>query len=354
MADDSCRKLTETTLLVTCAAGREGDARRELRAALGDIDARPLFLRGNVLVTVRGKTRGEALSALAGAQTRTIARCVPVTVQADLRGDAEPIRALREAALAAVDFRPGDTFRVECRRRGQHSFSSQEVQRQVGLYLEERTPAAFRFEDPDCVVSVDIFQEIAYLGCQPRPEVVHKTITRMRIHAPGMRPLNRAEAKLREALEAFGVVVDASTRALDLGAAPGGWTKVLAERGAEVLAVDPAELAPEVASLPRVTHFRGHAEELLAQPDAGGFDLITNDMNRDPAESATTVRSLLPLLRPPGTVIMTVKFVTRRRRQHIREATDLLRPHFATLQVKRVPHNANETTIFLHHLSSSE
>ena len=40
---------------------------------------------------------------------------------------------------------------------------------------------------------------------------------------------------------------------VDLGAAPGGWTVVLAERGARVIAVDPGRLAPEVARRRGVT-----------------------------------------------------------------------------------------------------
>jgi 23S rRNA (cytidine2498-2'-O)-methyltransferase len=346
MAEADIRRLPETTLLVTCAAGREGEARRELRAIFPGAEARALFLRGNVIATVPEVTVAQAVEALNAAQTHTIGRCVPVRLQADLRHE-DPLTVLQQAALAAADFAPGDTFRVTCDRRGQHSFHSRDVERQVGMYLEAHTPAAFRFEGPDWLVPVEIFQDIAYIGCVHPEHMVHKAITRMRIHAPGQRPLNRAQSKLEEALEAFGVRVDTSTRALDLGAAPGGWTKVLAERGAEVVAVDPAELAPDVAALPRVTHLRGRAEALLGSADLAPFDLIVNDMNTDPRESAAAVRSLLPLLKPGGSVIMTVKFMTARRRIHVREVYDTLRSRFATVREQPMPHNAKETTVLL-------
>jgi tRNA acetyltransferase TAN1 len=183
--------------IVTCAAGQEGPARRELRRLLGEeAEARPLFMKGNLLLTAPTA----APERLASGETRNVARCVPVTVQAAI-GE-EPLAALQESALAAADFQPGDTFRVECKRRGQHGFASQEVQRQIGMYLEQHTPAQFRFEDPDYLVLVEIFQDVAFVGCVRREALVHKEITRMRKYAPGMRPLNRAEGKLREALAA--------------------------------------------------------------------------------------------------------------------------------------------------------
>jgi 23S rRNA (cytidine2498-2'-O)-methyltransferase len=339
--------LEHPTFLVTCAAGREGEARRELRKALGVVEVRSLFLKGNLLLETPGQSGDSVLAFVREAQTQTIGRIVPLSVKAAIGPGVEHLRTLGEAALAATAFRAGDSFKVECKRRGDHAFRSQDVQREVGLYLEAHTPAAFRFEGPDHLVAVEIFQDWAWLGCSARDDVVRKTITKMRIYAPGERPLNRAEKKLREALQAFGVTVEPGTRALDLGASPGGWTKVLAEEGAEVLAVDPAELAPEVVALPNVTHFRGHSQDVLTLPDLGRFALLTNDMNLDPAESAGLLLPLIPLLEPTGAVIMTVKFMTPRREQHVRDALRVLGPHFEAHREKRLPHNAKETTLLL-------
>jgi len=344
---ETLQSLEAPALIVTCASGREGEARRELRKILGDIDARPLYMKGNLLVEVGAGTADGILAALRSAETATIARCVPVTVKASVGPAVGHLQTLRQAAVGLVDFAEGDTFRVACKRRGDHDFSSPDVQREIGLHLEKHTPATFAFDEPDYMLFVEIYQDIAFLGCVPRDRVLVKTITKMRKYAPGQRPLNRAEAKLREALAAFPVTVDRATRALDLGAAPGGWTKVLATQGAQVVAVDPAELAPEVAGLPNVTHFRGRAEEYLEGYPSAAFDLITNDMNCDPVESAELVRSLLPLLAPKGAVIMTVKFMTRNRRKHLRDVTGILRPHFEEFRQKHLPHNARETTLFL-------
>ncbi len=45
--------------------------------------------------------------------------------------------------------------------------------------------------------------------------------------------------------------------AVDVGAAPGGWTRLLARACAPVYAIDPANLDPDVVALPNVVHIKG-------------------------------------------------------------------------------------------------
>jgi 23S rRNA U2552 (ribose-2'-O)-methylase RlmE/FtsJ len=53
------------------------------------------------------------------------------------------------------------------------------------------------------------------------------------------------------------VAVDAgATVAVDVGAAPGGWTKLLAACCDRVIAIDPGALHADVVALPAVTHVR--------------------------------------------------------------------------------------------------
>ena len=59
-------------------------------------------------------------------------------------------------------------------------------------------------------------------------------------------PPNRAYLKLWEALTRLGVHPQPQDRCIDLGASPGGWTWVLAELGASVVAVDKAPLDPRL------------------------------------------------------------------------------------------------------------
>jgi 23S rRNA (cytidine2498-2'-O)-methyltransferase len=110
--------------------------------------------------------------------------------------------------------------------------------------------------------------------------------------------------------------------------------------------VDPADLHPSVEEMSNVTHLRCRAEDL--PEDIGMFDLITNDMNISPTESAEIMNALAELLREGGAAIMTVKFVTRERRRHTREAIGILEEAYTDFKVKRLPHNRNETSVYMH------
>ncbi|MTV24087.1 hypothetical protein FTX61_01425 [Nitriliruptoraceae bacterium ZYF776] len=81
-------------------------------------------------------------------------------------------------------------------------------------------------------------------------------------------PPNRAYLKLWETFARLRRQPGAGDRCLDLGAAPGGWSWLLARSGAEVVAVDKAPLDPEVAALPNVRWEQGSAFAL--EPDAFG------------------------------------------------------------------------------------
>jgi 23S rRNA (cytidine2498-2'-O)-methyltransferase len=75
-------------------------------------------------------------------------------------------------------------------------------------------------------------------------------------------PPSRAYLKLWETFARLRRQPGRGERCLDLGAAPGGWTWLLARTGAEVLAIDRAPLAPEVAGLKNVTVELGSAFSL--------------------------------------------------------------------------------------------
>lgn len=72
-------------------------------------------------------------------------------------------------------------------------------------------------------------------------------------------PPNRAYLKLWEAFTLMGERPKAGELCLDLGASPGGWTWVLQSLGADVVAVDKADLTPQIRKLPRVTALKESA-----------------------------------------------------------------------------------------------
>ncbi len=90
-------------------------------------------------------------------------------------------------------------------------------------------------------------------------------------------PPSRAYLKLWETFARLRRQPGPGERCLDLGAAPGGWTWLLARLGAEVTAVDRAPLAPEVDELANVTWQRGSAFG-LDPADVGPVDWWCSDI----------------------------------------------------------------------------
>ncbi len=95
-------------------------------------------------------------------------------------------------------------------------------------------------------------------------------------------PPNRAYLKLWEALTRAGKVPQSNDLCLDLGASPGGWTWVLANLGTQVISVDKAPLAPDVAALPNVS-VRQHSAFALNPSDVPGATWLFSDIICYPA-----------------------------------------------------------------------
>jgi 23S rRNA (cytidine2498-2'-O)-methyltransferase len=104
--------------------------------------------------------------------------------------------------------------------------------------------------------------------------------TRVRVAADAP---SRAARKLEEALAWIGVAPGPGELCADLGAAPGGWTYVLAERRARVIAVDPAKLRPDLLTRKGVRHVQESA--FTFTPDEP-VDWLFCDMAWRPLEAA--------------------------------------------------------------------
>ena len=155
--------------------------------------------------------------------------------------------------------------------------------------------------------------------------------------------ISRSEFKLLEALEVFNLQLPADGLALDMGAAPGGWTRILAERGLHVIAVDPAELDPRVEVLPNVIHIRTTVENYL--PPRAPFDLILNDMRMDARDSARVMLTTTKFLKPKGFAVMTLKLPEKGMGDVARAALKILGSGYSILGARQLFHNRDEVTV---------
>lgn len=233
----------------------------------------------------------------------------------------------------------------------QRAYSSGKLNKLLAEAIMEETGAVEEIKRPDIVVSLLCTQERAYMGISLARENLSAWPGGMRHFAQTPEQISRAEFKLLEALETFGVTLPTRGRALDLGAAPGGWTRLLLDAGMRVVAVDPAKLDPRLVRRPNLTHYRGYAETYLEEfaDQRQLFDVITNDMRMDAREAARLLLQMRYFLRHDGFIISTLKLPHATASidplRNLREATSLLSRSFDIVQAKQLFHNRQEVTI---------
>jgi 23S rRNA (cytidine2498-2'-O)-methyltransferase len=147
-------------------------------------------------------------------------------------------------------------------------------------------------------------------------------------------PPSRAYLKLWELFSRLQVWPKAGECCIDLGACPGGWTWVLHNLGARVLAVDKAPLAAGAAKLPGVEFRRESAFGVQPEP----VDWLFSDVICYPKRLLELVRRWLPAAR---NMVCTVKFQGKMECAVVRE--------FAAIpgsQLIHLHHNRHELTWF--------
>lgn len=156
--------------------------------------------------------------------------------------------------------------------------------------------------------------------------------------------VSRAEFKLEELFKVF--PLEDGGEALDFGAAPGGWTRILAGRGFRTTAVDPGDLDPRVLRLPGVVHERTTAGNFV-RSGRGRFDLIVNDMKMSPDRSSRLMVDSAAMLKPYGLAITTLKTGSHHVLAQLDEAFAILGAEYDIEFARQLRHNRNEVTVVL-------
>jgi 23S rRNA (cytidine2498-2'-O)-methyltransferase len=170
------------------------------------------------------------------------------------------------------------------------SQAAHELEGAVEAHLHELLPNASRRPAKDLGPEATAFAQVCLLG---KGEAALGVLSsnralslapggRLRAHVPGDRP-SRSARKLAEAFAWLGVAPEAGEVCVDLGAAPGGWTYVLLERRARVIAIDPGKLDPDLMSRKGLTYIGGNAFDFV--PDEP-VDWLFCDMVFRPVEVA--------------------------------------------------------------------
>ncbi len=162
----------------------------------------------------------------------------------------------------------------------------------------------------------------------------------LRMRRPRAAP-SRSAQKLVEALAWLGHGPESSELCVDLGAAPGGWSLVLADRKCQVLAVDPGALAPVVAR--RVHHLRTNAFNFVPDESA---DWVFCDMAYRPLEVAALL-ARWGRHRWARFLVANIKLPMKKRVEMLGRVREiLLTGGWTGLRIRQLYHDREEVTLF--------
>ena len=331
MVSDTTVDTTSPSVLVTFQPGFESLAERDIRAAS------PKSKVLSQLEPGLWHVRGDLVAGLASAIA--IRHLHPVMVDAPVSDLAALVAAV--APLGAALNR-NHSYAVQTRLVGSSPIAPKAIP--INDAVAAAIDAPYDRRAPAQVLSVTLVGERVLAGVGPTRDNLSAWPGGARRFAHAAASPSRAEHKLEEALEVFGYTPRG--RALDLGAAPGGWTKVLAERGVQVTAIDPAELDRNITTLPGVSVYRGTAERYLSSR-AAPVDLIVNDMRMDARDAARLLLDFKKLLAHDGRLLTTLKLPERGYLAVLDAAFDILGQGYERVAARQLFHNRSEVTALL-------
>jgi 23S rRNA (cytidine2498-2'-O)-methyltransferase len=238
-------------------------------------------------------------------------------------------------------------FSVQTRILTSVSYHPVDINEPLAAALAE-SGAHLDVKNPVDVVSIVVAGDppVAYLGVSTAMDNLSGWAGGERRYSREPGQISRTEFKLMEALEVFGVALPSTGGALDLGAAPGGWTRRLRLAGLGVTAVDPAELHESLRGDPRVGHERSRAESFLPRA-RGRYRVILCDIRASAHESADLMVRAARLADPSALGIVTLKLPLRDRGRVVAESLRTLRTAWVVRGVKQLFHNRSEVTVAL-------
>lgn len=199
-----------------------------------------------------------------------------------------------------------------------------------------------------------------YVGASGAPWASPWLMGIPRLRRPGGAP-SRSTSKLAEAFATFlgdreAELLRAGMRAVDLGAAPGGWTWQLAHRGLHVVAVDNGPLKGTVRDDPFVTHLRADGLSYLPKRPV---DWMTCDMVEQPARIAALVARWIGEGHARH-AIFNLKLPMKRRYDEVRRCELIISNALAktrvesTLALRQLYHDREEVTGYLSRMPTHE
>ncbi len=157
---------------------------------------------------------------------------------------------------------------------------------------------------------------------------------------------SRSYLKTEEAFAALGREPEQGETAIDLGAAPGGWSYSVAKRGAQVLAIDNGPMKGGAKDHPLIEHRRADAFKIM--PSAGeSYDWLLCDLVEEPHHVMRLIEQWLKN-RHCQNFVVNLKFGRANALRLLDEVLDpqgRLLPYCSELRVRHLFHDRDEFTL---------
>jgi 23S rRNA (cytidine2498-2'-O)-methyltransferase len=254
---------------------------------------------------------------------------------------------LQEAVIGLGALSQGNKVAVQVRKSDSSGFeyAPSEVKRTLDEAMASELGIVPVVREADWIVSVFVTEKTVFYGVSRPEHNLSDWPGGMIRYRQEDGQISRAKFKLLEAERIFGLDFAAYRDAIDLGAAPGGWTSLLLERGVHVTAIDPGALHPSLKDHPKLTFLKRNAADVKLE--TGGSDLLVCDMSWSPLQTGRLLKDLLYALQHGGSVILTVKLMHGKPFQTIKELMRVLEPELTLQRAKQLFHNREELTLFL-------
>lgn len=291
-------------------------------------------------------SRDQFIDRLQQTETIFLRHLQPIDCEVSLpgtEGDPAALATAIGAILASV--RPGERIGVQVRRLGGDLPYGRLAFKEALDPLISAAGGIPTTAGPDRILAITQVEGAALVGIATAAESLSGWLGGEMRFRREEEQISRAKFKLLEAFATFDLPHLDEGHALDLGAAPGGWTSLLLERNLRVTAVDTGEMAPVLRANPRLTALQKNVEEVSFAP--GSFDLIVCDMSWNPLHTASLLVKHAPAVREGAHGILTVKLMLDNPTRTIRRVRELLAPAYRVERVKQLFHNRDEVTMHI-------
>jgi 23S rRNA (cytidine2498-2'-O)-methyltransferase len=223
--------------------------------------------------------------------------------------------------------------------------------------LEDALRKAGRLENEEMLPRLHVFfpsKERALIGSSDPQNSAAAHMGILRLKMPHDAP-SRSYLKLAEAFEVFltreeqAQWLKPGMHAVDLGAAPGGWTWQLVQRGLKVVAVDNGPLKGVAAEHPAVRHLRQDGFRYRPQRPV---DWVVCDMVEQPQRVAALMAEWIAS-GMCSRAVFNLKLPMKKRVAALRDALDTVREVLSAQGIKyrvaskQLYHDREEVTVFL-------